>query len=107
MCMYDYYRVETDCSESASGTDCPSTPSLSTSVDMDSDNDSESPTTCGRTSSASHFYSPPMLSATSTSDGQIDLGTLVQAAAGSWDRLTTLVNVTGYVKTRHIGSARN
>ena len=34
----------------------------------------------------------PTLQATPNFDGQIDLGTLVQAACGSWDRLIALVN---------------
>ena len=105
--MYNCYRVETDkqlCSDastpsSVSNDDCPTTftglpltslatlsPSTSSSVEVDS----ESPATCATSSSISSYS--PSESATPSSDGQIDLGTFVQAANGSWDRLNALIN---------------
>ena len=94
MYMYNCYRVETDkqddCPITYTGLPSTSLATLSPSTSGSVETDSESPATCV-TSSSTSSYSPPE-SATSTSDGQIDLGTLIQAAGGSWDRLNVLIN---------------
>ena len=55
---------------------------------ISAESDTES-TSTSSTPSSVRIHSPP---STSSSGGQIDLGTLVQAAAGSWDRLKALAN---------------
>ena len=92
MCMS--YRVETDKQRSrdstpdpTTSTGLPSTPPALLSPSTSGSDHSES----SATSSATLSSTLPTESATPSSDGQIDLGTLVQAANGSWDRLSALV----------------
>ena len=92
MCMS--YRVETDKQRSrdstpdpTTSTGLPSTPPALLSPSTSGSDHSES----SATSSATLSSTSPTESATPSSDGQIDLGTLVQAANGSWDRLSALV----------------
>ena len=88
------YRVETDTQHSrdstpdpTTSTGLPLTPVALLSPSTSGSDHSES----SATSSATLSSTSPTKSATPSSDGQIDLGTIVQAANGSWDRLSAQV----------------
>ena len=86
--MYMSYRVETDKQRSrdstpdpTTSTGLPSTSSALLSPSISGSDHSES----SATSNATLSSTSPTKSVTPNYDGQIDLGTLVQAANGSWD----------------------